>query len=145
MKNRSSLQLECTIQELSHSKQSFTIWILHIDNMLMIFCVALSNALKTVSIQLRYCKHVVQHRSLMLHPVFVPFHMTNCDDSNSRRLYVFPVFQDRNRPFDPFNLNSLENPLMDMIKTDHDKGKPHPAGGPPMTIADIIWRNHFAG
>lgn len=34
---------------------------------------------------------------------------------------------------------------MDMIRTDHDKGKPHPAGGPPMTIADIIWRNHFAG
>uniref|UniRef100_A0A3Q2PZU5 Cytoplasmic polyadenylation element binding protein 3 n=1 Tax=Fundulus heteroclitus TaxID=8078 RepID=A0A3Q2PZU5_FUNHE len=54
-------------------------------------------------------------------------------------------FQDRNRPFDPLNLNSLGNPIMDMIKADHDKGKPHPAGGPPMTIADIIWRNHFAG
>ncbi|XP_017164581.1 cytoplasmic polyadenylation element-binding protein 3 isoform X1 [Poecilia reticulata] len=62
------------------------------------------------------------------------------DNSNN----ILP-FQDRNRPFDPFNLNSLENPLMDMIKSDHDKGKPHPAGGPPMTIADIIWRNHFAG
>ncbi|XP_029690975.1 cytoplasmic polyadenylation element-binding protein 3 isoform X2 [Takifugu rubripes] len=54
-------------------------------------------------------------------------------------------FQDRNRPFDAFSLHSLENSLMDMIRTDHDKGKPHPAGGPPMTIADIIWRNHFAG
>lgn len=55
------------------------------------------------------------------------------------------LFQDRNRPFDPFNLVSLENSLMDMIRTDHDKGKPHPASGPPMTIADIIWRNHIAG
>ncbi|PWA25833.1 hypothetical protein CCH79_00001370 [Gambusia affinis] len=62
------------------------------------------------------------------------------DNSNN----ILP-FQDRIRPFDPFNLNSLENPLMDMIKTDHDKGKPHPAGGPPVTIADIIWRNHVAG
>lgn len=55
------------------------------------------------------------------------------------------VFQDRTRPFDPFNLVSLENSLMDMIRTDQDKGKAHPAGGPPVTIADIIWRNHFAG
>ncbi|XP_030626710.1 cytoplasmic polyadenylation element-binding protein 3 isoform X2 [Chanos chanos] len=62
------------------------------------------------------------------------------DNSNS----MLP-FQDRNRPFDPFSLQTLENSLMDMIRTDHDKGKPHPAGGPPMTIADIIWRNHFAG
>ncbi|XP_073775220.1 cytoplasmic polyadenylation element-binding protein 3 isoform X9 [Danio rerio] len=54
-------------------------------------------------------------------------------------------FQDRNRPFDPFNLQTLENSLMDMIKNDHDKGKHHPAAGPPMTIADILWRNHFAG
>ncbi|XP_077350616.1 cytoplasmic polyadenylation element-binding protein 3 isoform X2 [Festucalex cinctus] len=54
-------------------------------------------------------------------------------------------FQDRNRPFDAFNLHSLENSLMDMIRTDHDKGKAHPADGPPMTIADILWRNHFAG
>ncbi|KAM9365468.1 cytoplasmic polyadenylation element-binding protein 3 isoform 2-T3 [Pholidichthys leucotaenia] len=52
-------------------------------------------------------------------------------------------FQDRNR--DAFSLLTLENSLMDMIRTDHDKGKPHPAGGPPMTIADIIWRNHLAG
>ncbi|KAM6916006.1 cytoplasmic polyadenylation element-binding protein 3 isoform 6-T6 [Xenentodon cancila] len=37
-------------------------------------------------------------------------------------------FQDRNRPFDAFSLHSLENSLMDMIRTDHDKGKPHPAG-----------------
>ncbi|XP_063047828.1 cytoplasmic polyadenylation element-binding protein 3 isoform X3 [Engraulis encrasicolus] len=41
-------------------------------------------------------------------------------------------FQDRNRPFDPFNLQTLENSLMDMIRTDHDKGRmglnfPHPA------------------
>uniref|UniRef100_A0A8C5DL89 RRM domain-containing protein n=1 Tax=Gouania willdenowi TaxID=441366 RepID=A0A8C5DL89_GOUWI len=49
-------------------------------------------------------------------------------------------FQDRNRPFDAFSLHSLENSLMDMIRTDHDKGKPHPAGGPPMAIADIICR-----
>ncbi|KAM3862526.1 cytoplasmic polyadenylation element-binding protein 3 isoform 2-T2 [Diretmus argenteus] len=62
------------------------------------------------------------------------------DNSNN----ILP-FQDRNRPFDAFSLHSLENSLMDMIRTDHDKGKPHPAGGPPMTIADIIWRNHFAG
>ncbi len=55
------------------------------------------------------------------------------------------VFQERNRPFDPFNLQTLENSLMDMIGTNHDKGKHHPAAGPPMTIADIIWRNHFAG
>ncbi|XP_019737493.1 cytoplasmic polyadenylation element-binding protein 3 isoform X1 [Hippocampus comes] len=54
-------------------------------------------------------------------------------------------FQDRNRPFDAFSLHSLENSLMDMIRTDHDKGKAHPADGPPMTIADILWRNHFAG
>ncbi|XP_043111609.1 cytoplasmic polyadenylation element-binding protein 3 isoform X2 [Puntigrus tetrazona] len=54
-------------------------------------------------------------------------------------------FQERNRPFDPFNLQTLENSLMDMIGTNHDKGKHHPAAGPPMTIADIIWRNHFAG
>ncbi|XP_073775218.1 cytoplasmic polyadenylation element-binding protein 3 isoform X8 [Danio rerio] len=32
-------------------------------------------------------------------------------------------FQDRNRPFDPFNLQTLENSLMDMIKNDHDKGR----------------------
>ncbi|XP_017319133.2 cytoplasmic polyadenylation element-binding protein 3 isoform X5 [Ictalurus punctatus] len=32
-------------------------------------------------------------------------------------------FQDRNRPFDPFNLQTLENSLMDMIRTDHDKGR----------------------
>ncbi|XP_078032401.1 cytoplasmic polyadenylation element-binding protein 3 isoform X1 [Epinephelus lanceolatus] len=62
------------------------------------------------------------------------------DNSNN----ILP-FQDRNRPFDAFSLHSLETSLMDMIRTDHDKGKPHPAGGPPMTIADIIWRNHFAG
>uniref|UniRef100_A0AAQ4PFW3 Cytoplasmic polyadenylation element binding protein 3 n=1 Tax=Gasterosteus aculeatus aculeatus TaxID=481459 RepID=A0AAQ4PFW3_GASAC len=62
------------------------------------------------------------------------------DNSNN----ILP-FQDRNRPFDAFSLHSLESSLMDMIRTDHDKGKPHPAGGPPMTIADIIWRNHFAG
>ncbi|XP_013876621.1 cytoplasmic polyadenylation element-binding protein 3 [Austrofundulus limnaeus] len=61
------------------------------------------------------------------------------DSSNN----ILPL-QDRNRPFDPFNLVSLENSLMDMIRTDHDKGKPHPASGPPMTIADIIWRNHIA-
>ncbi|XP_062852265.1 cytoplasmic polyadenylation element-binding protein 3 isoform X2 [Trichomycterus rosablanca] len=54
-------------------------------------------------------------------------------------------FQDRNRPFDPFSLQTLENSLMDIIRTDHDKGKHHPVGGPPMTIADIVWRNHFAG
>ncbi|XP_024120657.1 cytoplasmic polyadenylation element-binding protein 3 isoform X2 [Oryzias melastigma] len=54
-------------------------------------------------------------------------------------------FQDRNRPFDAFGLHSLESSIMEMIRTDHDKGKLHPAGGPPMTIADIIWRNHFAG
>lgn len=58
---------------------------------------------------------------------------------------LFFCLQDRNRPFDAFSLHSLENSLMDMIRTDHDKGKPHPAGGPPMTMADIIWRNHFAG
>ncbi|TRY55899.1 hypothetical protein DNTS_029140 [Danionella cerebrum] len=32
-------------------------------------------------------------------------------------------FQERNRPFDPFNLQTLENSLMDMIKNDHDKGR----------------------
>uniref|UniRef100_H3AT70 Cytoplasmic polyadenylation element binding protein 3 n=1 Tax=Latimeria chalumnae TaxID=7897 RepID=H3AT70_LATCH len=42
-------------------------------------------------------------------------------------------FQDRNRPYDTFNLHSLENSLMDMIRTDHEplKGRmginfPHP-------------------
>ncbi|CAG14312.1 unnamed protein product, partial [Tetraodon nigroviridis] len=30
------------------------------------------------------------------------------------------VLQDRNRPFDAFNLHSLESSLMDMIRTDHD-------------------------
>ncbi|XP_026133796.1 cytoplasmic polyadenylation element-binding protein 3 isoform X1 [Carassius auratus] len=54
-------------------------------------------------------------------------------------------FQERNRPFDPFNLQTLETSLMDMIGTNPDKGKHHPAAGPPVTIADIIWRNHFAG
>ncbi|XP_029465797.1 cytoplasmic polyadenylation element-binding protein 3 isoform X9 [Rhinatrema bivittatum] len=29
-------------------------------------------------------------------------------------------FQDRNRPYDAFNLHSLENSLMDMIRTDHE-------------------------
>lgn len=33
---------------------------------------------------------------------------------------------------------------MDMIRTDHDKGNAPPAGGPPTTTADFIWRNHFA-
>uniref|UniRef100_A0A3P8VKR8 Cytoplasmic polyadenylation element binding protein 3 n=1 Tax=Cynoglossus semilaevis TaxID=244447 RepID=A0A3P8VKR8_CYNSE len=42
---------------------------------------------------------------------------------------LFFCLQDRNRPFDAFSLHSLENSLMDMIRTDHDKGKPHPAGG----------------
>ncbi|XP_056292300.1 cytoplasmic polyadenylation element-binding protein 3 isoform X2 [Pseudoliparis swirei] len=32
-------------------------------------------------------------------------------------------FQDRSRPFDAFSLHSLENSLMDMIRTDHDKGR----------------------
>uniref|UniRef100_A0A671RAL5 Cytoplasmic polyadenylation element-binding protein 3-like n=1 Tax=Sinocyclocheilus anshuiensis TaxID=1608454 RepID=A0A671RAL5_9TELE len=32
-------------------------------------------------------------------------------------------FQERNRPFDPFNLQTLENSLMDMIGTNHDKGR----------------------
>ncbi|KAA0718267.1 Cytoplasmic polyadenylation element-binding protein 3 [Triplophysa tibetana] len=32
-------------------------------------------------------------------------------------------FQDRNRSFDPFSLQTLENSLMDMIRTDHDKGR----------------------
>ncbi|KAJ8014540.1 hypothetical protein DPEC_G00041280 [Dallia pectoralis] len=32
-------------------------------------------------------------------------------------------FQDRNRPFDAFSLHSLENSLMDMIRTDHEKGR----------------------
>ncbi|XP_029465798.1 cytoplasmic polyadenylation element-binding protein 3 isoform X10 [Rhinatrema bivittatum] len=56
-------------------------------------------------------------------------------------------FQDRNRPYDAFNLHSLENSLMDMIRTDHEplKGKHYPPSGPPMSFADIMWRNHFAG
>ncbi|XP_078499539.1 cytoplasmic polyadenylation element-binding protein 3 isoform X3 [Lissotriton helveticus] len=56
-------------------------------------------------------------------------------------------FQDRNRPYDTFNLHSLENSLMDMIRTDHEplKGKHYPPSGPPMSFADIMWRNHFAG
>ncbi|XP_017290594.2 cytoplasmic polyadenylation element-binding protein 3 isoform X2 [Kryptolebias marmoratus] len=40
------------------------------------------------------------------------------DSSNN----ILPL-QDRNRPFDPFNLVSLENSLMDMIRTDPDKGR----------------------
>ncbi|XP_068183182.1 cytoplasmic polyadenylation element-binding protein 3 isoform X2 [Antennarius striatus] len=40
------------------------------------------------------------------------------DNSNN----ILP-FQERNRPFDAFNLHSLENSLMDMIRTDHDKGR----------------------
>ncbi|XP_035387399.1 cytoplasmic polyadenylation element-binding protein 3 isoform X2 [Electrophorus electricus] len=40
------------------------------------------------------------------------------DNSNN----ILP-FQDRNRPFDPFSLQTLENSLMDMIRTDHDKGR----------------------
>ncbi|XP_015236524.1 PREDICTED: cytoplasmic polyadenylation element-binding protein 3 isoform X5 [Cyprinodon variegatus] len=32
-------------------------------------------------------------------------------------------FQDRNRPFDPFNLNSFDLPITEMIKTDHEKGR----------------------
>ncbi|XP_029963416.1 cytoplasmic polyadenylation element-binding protein 3 isoform X4 [Salarias fasciatus] len=40
------------------------------------------------------------------------------DNSNN----ILP-FQDRNRPFDAFSLHSLENSLMDMIRTDHDKGR----------------------
>ncbi|XP_053548387.1 cytoplasmic polyadenylation element-binding protein 3 [Bombina bombina] len=37
---------------------------------------------------------------------------------------LLPI-QDRNRPYDSFNLHSLENSLMDMIRTDHEplKGK----------------------
>ncbi|XP_067858545.1 cytoplasmic polyadenylation element-binding protein 3 isoform X4 [Heptranchias perlo] len=56
-------------------------------------------------------------------------------------------FQDRNRPYDAFNLHSLENSLMDIMRSDHEplKGKHYPPSGPPMTIADIMWRNHFAG
>ncbi|XP_038677256.1 cytoplasmic polyadenylation element-binding protein 3 isoform X1 [Scyliorhinus canicula] len=56
-------------------------------------------------------------------------------------------FQDRNRPYDTFNLHSLENSLMDIMRSDHEplKGKHYPPSGPPMTIADIMWRNHFAG
>lgn len=88
---------------------------------------------------------------------YLSLHLTVLTYDLSRLLYdsrcrlksslspCFSVLQDRNRPFDAFSLHSLENSLMDMIRTDHDKGKPHPAGGPPMTIADIIWRNHFAG
>lgn len=36
---------------------------------------------------------------------------------------------------------------MDMIRTDHEplKGKHYPPSGPPMSFADIMWRNHFAG
>ncbi|XP_063291301.1 cytoplasmic polyadenylation element-binding protein 3 isoform X3 [Pelobates fuscus] len=37
------------------------------------------------------------------------------DNGNS----LLPL-QDRNRPFDSFNLHSLENSLMDMIRTDHE-------------------------
>ncbi|XP_077960694.1 cytoplasmic polyadenylation element-binding protein 3 isoform X5 [Gasterosteus aculeatus] len=40
------------------------------------------------------------------------------DNSNN----ILP-FQDRNRPFDAFSLHSLESSLMDMIRTDHDKGR----------------------
>uniref|UniRef100_A0A2R9AHN4 Cytoplasmic polyadenylation element binding protein 3 n=1 Tax=Pan paniscus TaxID=9597 RepID=A0A2R9AHN4_PANPA len=56
-------------------------------------------------------------------------------------------FQDRSRPYDTFNLHSLENSLMDMIRTDHEplKGKHYPPSGPAMSFADIMWRNHFAG
>ncbi|XP_033835901.1 cytoplasmic polyadenylation element-binding protein 3 isoform X1 [Periophthalmus magnuspinnatus] len=39
-------------------------------------------------------------------------------DSNN----ILP-FQDRNRPFDAFSLHSLGNSLMDMIRTDHEKGR----------------------
>ncbi|MEE6485707.1 hypothetical protein FKM82_014379 [Ascaphus truei] len=55
-------------------------------------------------------------------------------------------FQDRNRPYDSFNLHSLENSLMDMIRTDHEplKGKHYPSSGPPLSSADIMRRNHFA-
>jgi len=36
---------------------------------------------------------------------------------------------------------------MDMIRTDHEplKGKHYPPSGPPMSFADIMWRNHFTG
>ncbi|KAF7247532.1 Cytoplasmic polyadenylation element-binding protein 3 [Varanus komodoensis] len=33
--------------------------------------------------------------------------------------------KDRNRPYDTFNLHSLENSLMDMIRTDHEPLKEH--------------------
>lgn len=62
-------------------------------------------------------------------------------------LVLYFYFQDRSRPYDTFNLHSLENSLMDMIRTDHEplKGKHYPPSGPPMSFADIMWRNHFAG
>ncbi|XP_018414211.1 PREDICTED: cytoplasmic polyadenylation element-binding protein 3 isoform X6 [Nanorana parkeri] len=51
---------------------------------------------------------------------------------NGNNLLPMQIRQDRNRPYDSFNLHSLENSLMDMIRTDHEplKGKysfHHPA------------------
>ncbi|KAM9727445.1 cytoplasmic polyadenylation element-binding protein 3 isoform 2-T3 [Menidia menidia] len=39
------------------------------------------------------------------------------------RPFLLDSIIDRNRPFDAFSLHSLENSLMDMIRTDHDKGR----------------------
>uniref|UniRef100_A0A673FY65 Cytoplasmic polyadenylation element binding protein 3 n=1 Tax=Sinocyclocheilus rhinocerous TaxID=307959 RepID=A0A673FY65_9TELE len=47
-----------------------------------------------------------------------PLEPFRTDNSNN----MLP-FQERNRPFDPFNLQTLENSLMDMIGTNHDKGR----------------------
>ncbi|XP_053731537.1 cytoplasmic polyadenylation element-binding protein 3 isoform X3 [Synchiropus splendidus] len=45
------------------------------------------------------------------------------DDGAFRNDNNVMPFQERNRPFDAFSLHSLENSLMDMIRTDHDKGR----------------------
>ncbi|KAG7464791.1 hypothetical protein MATL_G00169440 [Megalops atlanticus] len=61
------------------------------------------------------------------------------DDSMSRSENTFPFQQERTRSFDGFNMHSLENSLIDIMRAEQDSlkgrlGFSHPAGDNPLPI-----------
>ncbi|XP_067084917.1 cytoplasmic polyadenylation element-binding protein 4b isoform X2 [Osmerus mordax] len=80
--------------------------------------------------------HVVSQKYSRTSPGFNP--KSWMDDSVGRSDNIFP-FQERTRSFDGFNMHSLENSLIDIMRAEQDtlKGRlgfPHPGGDNPLPI-----------
>ncbi|XP_018607547.1 cytoplasmic polyadenylation element-binding protein 4b isoform X5 [Scleropages formosus] len=65
------------------------------------------------------------------------------EDSTTRSDNIFPFQQERTRSFDGFNMHSLENSLIDIMRAEQDSlkgrlGFTHPGGDSPLPINDEI-------